>query len=217
MRHVAIRQAGLSAACIAASVIYAAPGSALPHPAVTAVLDFERPYASTTLDAMSQELNRILAPTGVDVALQIRGATAETTTSEKLVFFKMRGACTMDPLPVGALSDERGALAMTYSVDGQILSFGEVECDGVRTALRRALGAGKSPSQQQIYDKALARVLMHELYHIFVQSTAHTKQGLTKERLSGWELSRDSLPLSRPAAEAFSNAFSANFRKTSGH
>lgn len=114
----------------------------------------------------------------------------------------------MNALPIGALSDERGALAMTYSVDGELLGFGEVECDHVRGCILRALGTGNPAAQEPLYGQALARVMAHELYHMLVHSSLHTRDGLTKERLSGWDLSQEKFNLSDSAVQAVRKAVS---------
>ncbi len=108
----------------------------------------------------------------------------------------------MNALPIGALSDERGPLAMTHSVDGELLPFGEVECDRVRTALQRTVGRSNPEAHQVEYGVALARVMAHEIYHMLAKSAAHTREGVTKQALSSTELSRETLRLSPPAQTA---------------
>jgi hypothetical protein len=186
---------------------HAAPGGEFLSPqTVTVVLDFEHPYSPAPLKAMHQELSRILAPAGLKIDVRIKSALSPKQDFRDLVLFKMKGSCAMDALPIGALSDERGALAMTYSVDGKTLDFGEVECDRVRTSIQRTLGTDNPAAQEPLYGKALARVMAHELYHMLTRSSEHTTQGVTKERLSGWELSQGNLKLSDPALEMFRKA-----------
>jgi hypothetical protein len=99
----------------------------------------------------------------------------------------MRSAdARLNGLPVYA----DGPLAMTHSVNGELLPFGEVECDRVRTALQRTVGRGNPEAHQTEYGVALARVMAHEIYHMLEKSAAHTKDGLSKEALSATELSR---------------------------
>lgn len=207
MCNVALRRFATSFALFGIAIAHAAPGANFAaHPLVTVVIDFEQPDSSAPLKALHQELSRIFAPAGVGIDVQVKRDLPQTASFANLVLFKMRGSCTMTALPIGALSDERGALAMTYSVDGQTLGFGEVECDRVRVSIERVFGTADAPAEQTIYGKALARVMAHELYHMIVQSTVHTKRGITKERLSGWELSQDNLTLSNTALEAFRKA-----------
>lgn len=190
--------------CLLASVPLRAGSTSPAALPVTVLIDFEQPHSSVSFDALQHELRRILNPARVDVDLRIRSEVPPSSQFGELLLFKMRGHCTMSPaaLPIGALSDERGALAMTYSVDGKMLSFGEVECDRVRDCVQRALGKGNPEVHQAAYGIALARVMAHEMYHMLANSATHTKDGLTKKALSGRELSQAALPLAENAAAA---------------
>ena len=214
MSKFAVRYVAVCLTLVTLPVSYAAPGSDLArHASVTAVLEFDQPDSSIPLDAVAQELSRILAPTGADINIRVRNESSEVEISGELVVFKMKGWCTMNALPIGALSDERGPLAMTYSVDGQMLEFGEVNCDRVRSSLQRVFGTSYSNIQQQVYGRALARVMAHELYHMFVQSPIHSRRGITKGSLSAWELSSEDLRMSPSALHALSNALNAPLQK----
>jgi hypothetical protein len=107
----------------------------------------------------------------------------------------MKGHCTARPLPIGALSDERGALAMTYSSDGTLLPFGAVECDRVRQSLERVLGRNPLDVHSDAYSTAIARVMAHEIYHMVGNSKGHTQDGLTKRSFSSRDLYEGLLPL----------------------
>jgi hypothetical protein len=169
---------------------------------VTVLLDFEQPHSAASLQALAQELDRILAPAQLKIDLRIKSEVPASAQFGELVLFKMKGHCSMNALPIGALSDERGALAMTYSVDGQLLSFGEVECDRVRGSVQRALGRGDPERHQAALGVALARVMAHEMYHMIANSSTHTKDGVTKESLSGAELAERPLSLTGKAKDA---------------
>ena len=160
---------------------------------ITVLLDFEQPHSAASVQSLQTELDRILAPARLKVDLRLQSELPSAPQFADLVLFKMKGHCTMDALPIGALSDERGALAMTYSVDGGFLPFGEVECDRVRQSIQRTLGKGNPEGHQVAYGVALARVIAHEMYHMIANSSSHTKHGVTKESLSGSELSQQFL------------------------
>jgi hypothetical protein len=76
----------------------------------------------------------------------------------------------------------------------------------VRASIQRALGTGNPAAQEPLYGQALARVMAHELYHMLVQSSVHTQKGVTKENLSGRELSQEKLNLSDAALQAVRKA-----------
>lgn len=141
MRNVAVCRVAICCGLVSIAMVHAAPSTDFPPvQTVTVVLDFEHPYPPAPLKALHQELSRILAPAGLEIDVLIKSALPQTSNFRDVVVFKMKGSCTMKALPIGALSDERGALAMTYSVDGEMLGFGEVECDRVRVSIQRALG-----------------------------------------------------------------------------
>jgi hypothetical protein len=177
--------------------------------AVTVLMEFTGVRSATSLNALKSELQTILSDSHLHLDLQLKSGRPDTSVSGDLVLFKMKGECTMNALPVGALSDERGPLAMTHSVNGELLPFGEVECDRVRTALQRTVGRSNPEAHQTEYGIALARVMAHEIYHMLAKSAAHTKEGVTKEALSSRELSSGTLRLAPAAQTAVQNRLPA--------
>ena len=187
------------------SILRAAEGLKTPVP-FTILVDFEKPHSSQSFEAMRLELESLLRPVGLKFNLQLRDQMAEAQQFADLVLFKMKGSCIMDSLPIGALSDERGPLAMAYASDGEVLHFGEVECDRIRESLSRAGGRFPSGDIQSTLGRALGLVIGHELYHMLANSTKHTKNGVTKESLSARELLSGELTLPALARKALQQA-----------
>ena len=176
--------------CLLATISLCA-GAPNPDPQpVTVLVEFTGVRSVASLNALKSELQTILSDSHLQIDLKLKNSWPDTPVMGDLLLFKMKGTCTMNAMPVGALSDERGPLAMTHSVNGELLPFGEVECDRVRTALQRTVGRGNPEAHQTEYGIALARVMAHEIYHMLEKSAAHTKEGLSKESLSSAELSR---------------------------
>ena len=169
---------------------------------ITVLVDFTDVRSATSLNALKSELQNILSDSHLQLDLQLKSDFPDASVPGDLVLFKMKGHCTMNALPIAALSDERGPLPMTYSVNGELLPFGEVQCDRVRTALQRAIGRSNPEAHQTEYGVALARVMAHEIYHMLAKSATHTKEGLTKEALSPGELSRGTPRLASAAQAA---------------
>jgi hypothetical protein len=188
-----------------ASLLSAATSSTSPAP-VTILVDFEKPHSPVSLVAMRRELEALLQPVGLKVDLLLRTDLVPAQEFADLVIFKMKGSCVMEPLPIGALSDERGPLAMAYSSDGEVLHFGEVECDRIRQSLSRVIGASTSNHRQVLLGRAMGLVIGHELYHMMANSTEHTKQGVTKESLTARELLEGDLNLPAFARKALQQA-----------
>ena len=166
---------------------------------VTVLLDYEQPYSRPSFEALGHQLQRILNDAGVKIELRDRKQAGEHEEFAGLLVFQMKGQCTMDPLPVDALSDERGPLAMAYSADGTILPFGEVHCDHVRQSIQRVVGRSNPKLYQSVFGSALGLVIAHEVYHMLAHSPAHTSEGVTKHSLSARELLDGRLSLPRAA------------------
>jgi hypothetical protein len=164
------------------------------------LVDFEKPHSEVSLNAMRQGLTALLAPAGIVTDVAIKSDLAPNAQFAELVVFKMKGSCTMDTQaePIGAVLDERGPLAMAYASDGEVLHFGEVECDHIRHSLERILGVAASLKNQTAMGRAMAKVIAHEIYHMLGNAKEHTHKGLTKTSLSADELLDGSLKL--PAA-----------------
>ena len=173
---------------------------------VTVLLDFEQPGSSSALPALTAELHRLLSRADIQVDIQVKNSFAGHAEFKDVVLVKMKGRCSMESLSVAALSGERGPLAMTYSVDGNVLPFADVNCDRVRTSVQRASGRANAAQHQAEYGIALARVVAHELYHILAKSSTHTRAGITKQALSSTELTERNFDFSLRALESFHRA-----------
>jgi hypothetical protein len=181
------------------------PDTSDPGQSVTVLVDFEKPYSTASIDAMRHKLQTLFAPAGLKIDLRLENQLPPGSEFNQLVVFKMKGACSMVAMPVGALSDERGPLAMTYSSDGELLHFGEVECDRVRQSLQRVLGKSKKgyPEKgQAALGMALGVVMAHEMYHMMANAKAHTAGGITKHSLSAEEMLTGDLSISEAARKA---------------
>jgi hypothetical protein len=173
-----------------------------PGQSVTVLVDFEKPYSTASIDALRGELQTLFASSGLKIDVRLKSELPPGSEFNQLVVFKMKGACSMLPMPVGALSDERGPLAMTYSSDGELLHFGEVECDRVRQSVQRVVGKGYPEKRQAALGMALAVVMAHEMYHMMANAKAHTGQGITKHSLSAEEMLAGELSIPDTARKA---------------
>ena len=178
--------------------------------ALTVVMDFEAPHSVASFASLDNNLNALLSPAGITVELQTRDSLPPNPQFKQLVVFKMKGSCSMTPVPIGALSDERGPLAMAFSSDGQVLHFGEVQCDRLRHSLERVLTPGGSPRNQRTFGSALAVVMAHELYHMLANEKEHTHKGISKPSLSADELVASRLALPADALLAIQEDLQVN-------
>jgi hypothetical protein len=162
---------------------------------LTIVFRFDGPYSRESLLEMKRELGTILRDSGIQVDWRDQSGLSPTDSFPNLVVVKFRGKCRMEPVPY--LYDERGPLAFTYSTDGAMLPFSEIECDQVRSSLRTAMWGGDHRRSDLLFGRALARVLAHELYHVLAKTHSHAGQGIAEKSLSGAQLISEVLQLNQ--------------------
>lgn len=148
---------------------------------------------------METEVSSLMRATGVAVEWQMKSELQSNSEFAELVVIKLTGFCMTETVPMPM--DERGPLAFAHSTDGQVLPYGEVECDRVKTALRRFLVGRDYHSRDVVLGVALGRVLAHEMYHMLANDRKHTKSGLTRESLTAEELTAGHLDLAEKAVE----------------
>jgi hypothetical protein len=143
---------------------------------------------------MKREFEDIMKHSGLRFAWRLR-AEAQRESFDNLVAVRFKGKCILEP--VGYLYDERGPLAFTYSSDGALQPFSEIECDKVAASVRSAMWGGEFARSEMLLGRALARVMAHEMVHVFSNSAAHGREGIAKPALSGRQLIAPEFRLSR--------------------
>ena len=177
------------------AVVYC--GSAPANP-VTVLLDFDKPHSAISLQAMEAEVSSLMKATGVAIEWQMKNELPSNAEFAELVVIKLTGYCMTET--VAMPMDERGPLAFAYSTDGNVLPFGEVECDRVKSSLRRLLMGRDYRTGDFLLGRALGRALAHEMYHMLANDRRHTKSGVTRESLTADELTANHLGLAAKAA-----------------
>ena|SRR5216117_1073480 len=142
---------------------------------------------------MRAELQRLLAPAGLEVVWKTLADRKAGEDFELVAVSSFEGLCAVDePASNPAIT---ASLADTSISNGHILPFFRVDCD----RLIRMLGSQLEPA---VLGRALARLVAHELYHIVAQTTDHQERGVAKAafsirdltdarfELDAWSLSR---------------------------
>ena len=160
---------------------------------ITIVLDFDGPHSEQSVAEMKREFEGIVKNTTLTVGWRTR-REAEQEALANLVVVRFKGKCILDPVPY--LYDERGPMAFTYTTGGVPQPFSEVACDKVAGAVRSAMFGGDYAKADQLFGRALGRVLAHEVVHMLTRSGAHANEGVTKRSLSGNQLISPELRLS---------------------
>ncbi len=194
MRSVAI------AVCLAGSLLpIAARAEIAIGTNLTVLLDFEGPRSDATVREMNREIDYLLRRTGVNLSMRLRSEIKPDEDFEDLVLLRFRGSCKMENM--APLMDERGPLAWSHSVEGAILPFGEVACEKIRRAVEGALWGGQKKQRDELFGRALGRVVAHELYHIIGGTHAHGKRGVAQPSMSGQELIADRMEIANEDVE----------------
>ena len=120
--------------------------------------------------AMRGELQRLLAPAGLDILWKNTSERRAGEDFELVVVASFEGSCSSGSasLPIAAAS-----LADTSITNGRILPFLRVDCRRVV----QMLGANAGSSA---VGRALGRVIAHEIYHIVARTTVHHDTGVAK-------------------------------------
>ena len=147
--------------------------------------EFEGPPSPRALDAIHAELESIMAPTGLEfVWRDLAGEHNETASRLAVVHFK--GSC--DTERVKQPVSHSIALGWTHVSDGVILPFSDVDCDRIGAFIRSGTLGLSREDRETAFGHAIARVLAHELYHIFANTARHGSHGVGKGVYSVQEL-----------------------------
>ena len=142
------------------------------------------------IDAMQTEIEAIMGPIGFRFEWRSLDGVRGTELSTELAVLTFKGHCDLsgiNPRKVGDI----GALGFTHMSGGEILPFSQIECDRVRLFVQRDLVTMRSPQRDQTFGRALGRVVAHELYHVFANTTRHGDCGVGKAAYSVRELLDD--------------------------
>ena len=183
--------------CLAIASAAFAAGSNTPR-AVTVVLKFDETYSRSSIDEMKREFERATKGT-IPVEWRLRNQMSADVSGD-LVLVTFRGRCVIDSVPP-PFYDETGPLAWTSTVEGAPMPFGQISCDDVRNAVLRAMWGGDFSHADQLFGRALGRVLAHEFYHMRAKTTAHATSGVTKPALSGAQLIAEHLTVDDESIE----------------
>jgi len=169
---------------------------------------FQREPPPVVFAALQAEVNSVMASTDLRFTWRALSAARGNEVSVMLAVITFKGRC--DIAGLGPHNTSPGPLGWTHVSDGVILPFAEIDCQGIRGFIQKQLLALPADKREETYGRALARVLAHELYHIFANTTKHGSRGLGKAAYSVQELlsptfqfeARESLALKAGKAHA---------------
>jgi hypothetical protein len=147
-------------------------------PAITVYTQFDQKYSATAMNVMRQELSAIMAPLGLEFTWRDLATSRGNEVSVELVVVTFKGEC--DTSGDYYSTGETGALGWTHISDGAILPFSDVDCDKIRRFINAEIKTQEPADREVVYGRAVGRVLAHELYHVFTNTTRHASWGVAK-------------------------------------
>lgn len=165
--------------CLAAGVLPALGETrGAQAPPVILYTQFQSEPPQVVLDSLQEEVEYIMAPLGFHFEWRNLSLNRGNEVSVELAVVTVKGRC--DIAGLSSRSKVEGALGFTHISDGQILPFTELSCDRVRNFVQGELLVLPADEREAAYGRALGRVLAHELYHVFANTTRHGS-GVAKE------------------------------------
>jgi len=142
-------------------------------------IEFQHEPPAAVLQAIEQEVEAIMAPMGAELEWRSLKSVTGNEVSTELAVIKFMGRCeTVAGFPTHTF--KAGPLGWTHVSDGTILPFSDIDCDGIREFLKFGLMGVDAEERNELYGRAVGRVLAHELYHIFANTTHHGSNGVGK-------------------------------------
>ena len=175
------------------ALAFAALAISAPAAELTVVVNTDKSgvaLSEPTWRELRHELDEVFKESSLKLDVQLANKTKRLEAAD-IVVVRLKGVCRMDQF--APLMDERGPLAWTHVVDGQILPFSDVGCDQVRNAVAKAMWGGQRREKDRLLGRALARVIAHEIMHIVGKTHDHSEQGIFREGLTGHQLVADRL------------------------
>jgi hypothetical protein len=160
---------------------------------------FQKEHPPEVEDALRKELSAIMSPIGLQFEWRSLPAQPNEVANE-LAVITFNGKCDVRTLTLKAY--ESGRLGWTHVSEGVVLPFSDIDCDAIREFLQSGLAPLHTAERQEVFGKAVARVLAHELYHVFAKTQRHSAHGVSKARYSTYELLSNHFEFDRNEAEA---------------
>jgi len=134
---------------------------------------------AAVVDSIEAEVASIMAPMGLHFEWRDLVSSNGSQISVELAVINFKGRC--DVAALSPHDSNPGPLGWTHISEGVILPFADVDCDAVRGFIQKQLLMVRAEDREQAFGRALGRVLAHELYHIFANTTRHGSDGVGRE------------------------------------
>ncbi len=150
------------------------------------IAGYEQPLTPEIMAEMRKEIEKVVLVPDLNIVWRQLDASRSQEVFDHVLVARFRGSCDVSDLPPAADCDN--VLGFTHLSDGVILPFVEVDCERIRTLLRREFRRRSRPVRELLLGRALARVLAHELYHVLAVTSKHGARGIAKAHMSADDL-----------------------------
>jgi hypothetical protein len=150
---------------------------------------FQQTAPPTVLSALEDEVETIMGQLGRHYEWRSLKAMHGSEVSSELAVLTFKGRCDIDFLRPKEI--QPGALGWTHVSDGVILPFSDIDCDRVRDFVQKQLLRRSGADREEVFGRALGRVVAHELYHIFANTAHHGADGVGKSAYTVQDLLTD--------------------------
>ncbi|MBI4907399.1 MAG: hypothetical protein HY820_27485 [Acidobacteria bacterium] len=157
--------------------------------AVALYTSFENRIPQTSVTAMREELDWIVAPLGMRFSWRMLGDGSEGDPVGRLAVIRFRGKCDSSSFRESSTQEVR--LGATQISEGRIIPYADIYCDAVGSYIASGLQFVPQSQKERILGRALGRVVAHELYHVFMQTREHASSGLANAHCTKEDLLAD--------------------------
>jgi hypothetical protein len=163
--------------------------------------------SAEVLESLRLEVERVVSRPGIQV--HWRNQTDGNEAFHRVLVVRLRGSCTTE-LP--AVLRRPAALGSTHVNNGRVQPFIDISCDQVTSALSRNWDWPTPRIPGDLYGRALARVVSHEIVHALTESVDHDECGLMKPFFDRHDLLARNLSLAPPSLARLDRALSLGIR-----
>jgi len=156
---------------------------------------------------MKEELVTLFSSAGVNFEWRSLDTVRGDEAFRELAVVTFGGKCSLSELtPEHHFG---GALGWTHVTDGAVIPFSDVDCDRIRAFVSTQLISLPKKDREPAFGRAIARVLSHELFHVFTQ-TNHHGSGLSKRAYTAADLMADDFRFEWAELHDLENSFVPN-------
>jgi hypothetical protein len=127
------------------------------------------------VEGMEMELTRLLAGTNVSLKWIERTKAHSISVLGRIVIVDIVGSCELTEFGPAASGH---ALAWNDVTDGVFQPFITVDCERLARFIARDVRSIDRNEKRRLVGRAIARVLAHEMYHLFTRTKYHSRASM---------------------------------------